>query len=171
MRMRLQAVVRAWALAGGVLLLVVVAVTMVNVGAFTLDMLARPFGLRIRGLPGYEDFVRLAAGSGVLMLFPYCQLRHGHITVDFFTEGLAASRRRRLDVLWLCCMFALALFLCAWMSVGAWETYNDNALSRVLGWPEWPFYVPGVVSLLLWAATAAINIADMTHNGGGDAGA
>jgi hypothetical protein len=41
------------------------------------------------------------------------------------------------------------------MVLGLLETRADGALSRVLGWPEWPFYLPGIASLLLWAAIAA----------------
>jgi TRAP-type C4-dicarboxylate transport system permease small subunit len=35
------------------------------------------------------------------------------------------------------------------------ENRDDQAISRVLGWPEWPFYLPGLVSLALWALVAA----------------
>ena len=34
------------------------------------------------------------------------------------------------------------------------ERYEDRAISRVLGWPEWPFMIPGILSLLLWAIVA-----------------
>ena len=79
MRPLLDKVVVWWALLGGAILLAIVLVTVANVGAFTLDRLARPFGERVAGLPGYEDFVRLAVSCAGLMLFPYCQLRRGHI--------------------------------------------------------------------------------------------
>ena len=45
------------------------------------------------------------------------------------------------------------------------ETRADGALSRVLGWPEWPFYLPGIVSLLLWAAVAAVQIFERESDG------
>ena len=75
--------VRLWAVAGGAIMLLIVAVTAVNVGAFALDVALRSFGWRIPALPGYEDFVRLAIGPALLMLFPYCQLQRGHIAADF----------------------------------------------------------------------------------------
>ena len=31
-------------------------------------------------------------------------------------------------------------------------------VSPVLGWPEWPFYLPGIVSLALWALVALSQI-------------
>jgi hypothetical protein len=42
------------------------------------------------------------------------------------------------------------------MAIGMTETRADQAVSRVLGWPEWPFYLPGLVSLALWAVVAAM---------------
>ena len=55
-------------------------------------------------------------------------------------------------------MAVMALFLAYWMVLGLLETRADGALSRVLGWPEWPFYLPGIASLLLWAAIAAYQV-------------
>ena len=68
-----------WALLGGVLLFAIVFVTVTNVGGFALDRVARLFGGTVYGLPGYEDFVRLAISAAALMLLPYCQLVRGHL--------------------------------------------------------------------------------------------
>jgi TRAP-type C4-dicarboxylate transport system permease small subunit len=147
-----------WAILGGVVLLAIVLVTATNVGAFGLDKLARLFGGTVSGLPGYEDFVRLAISGAALMLFPYCQLKRGHVAVDFFVNMTPWSVRRALDAISLVAMAAMALFLAYWMVLGLLETRADGALSRVLGWPEWPFYLPGIASLLLWAAIAAYQV-------------
>ncbi len=56
-------------------------------------------------------------------------------------------------------MACLSVFLAYWMILGMLETRADHALSRVLGWPEWPFYLPGVVSMLLWSTVAALQLA------------
>jgi len=145
-----------WALAGGVLIIVIMVVTSINVGAFGLDRLARLFGSTVSGLPGYEDFVRLAISGAALMFLPYCQFKRGHVAVDLFVSLLPSAARNLLDRLWLVAIVLLALFLAYWMVFGMLETQADQALSPVLGWPEWPFYLPGIVSLSLWALTAAL---------------
>lgn len=155
-RARAARAARLWALAGGVLLLAIVAVTAVNVGAFALDTAARQFGVRIPGLPGYEDFVRLAIGPAFLMLLPYCQLVRGHVTADVFTDRLPDRVRRRLDGLWRRLTAVAAAALGAGLAAGMLETRADNVLSPILGWAEWPFYLPAIVSLLLWSAVAAL---------------
>ena len=147
-----------WAILGGVTLLAIVLVTVTNVGAFGLDKIARLFGGTVSGLPGYEDFVRLAISGAALMLFPYCQLKRGHVAVDLFVNMTPRVVQRALDAVALVAMTALALFLAYWMVLGLLETRADGALSRVLGWPEWPFYLPGIASLLLWAAIAGSQV-------------
>lgn len=156
MRAFLEKLAAGWALLGGVILLTIVAVTVTNAGAFALDRIARVFGGTISGLPGYEDFVRLAIGAAALMLFPYCQLKRGHIAVDLFVDKTPRPVQKALDLLSLTAMAGLAAFLAYWMVLGLAETRADGALSRVLGWPEWPFYLPGIASLALWAAVASL---------------
>lgn len=160
MRSLIAKAAAGWALLGGALLLAIALVTTANAGAFTLDRLARLFGANVSGLPGYEDFVRLVVSAAVLMLFPYCQLRRGHIVVDLFAKWLSPGLRRALDLAALALVALLALFLAYWMALGLAETRADGALSRVLGWPEWPFYLPGLASLLLWALVALSQMAE-----------
>ena len=157
-----------WALLGGVLVLAITAVTSLNVGAFILDRFGRAFGMYVEGLPGYEDFVRLAISSAALMFFPYCQLKRGHVAVDIFVAGLPGSVQRHLDRVWLVLTAASAVFLGYWMIFGLLESRSDQVTTSILGWPEWPFYAPGVVSLALWAAVAA---AQLTRPEGTDRGA
>ncbi|MDX1527149.1 MAG: TRAP transporter small permease subunit [Gammaproteobacteria bacterium] len=155
MRSVIDRTATCWALLGGLILFVIVLVTVFNVAAFALDRLVRLFGGTVSGLPGYEDFVRLAISAAALMLLPYCQLKRGHVVVDLFAGMLPRAAWQALTRTSLVAMAALALFLAYWMALGMQETRADGALSRVLGWPEWPFYLPGIVSLLLWAAVAA----------------
>jgi TRAP-type C4-dicarboxylate transport system permease small subunit len=96
------------------------------------------------------------------MLLPYCQARRGHVAVDILAETvMPRGVQRGLDTLWQLLIAVLAVFLAWKMTLGMLETYGDHALSRVLGWPVWPFYLPGIASLVLWAAVA---LADLRPN-------
>lgn len=167
--MILERIVRAWALAGGVMLLAITAVTTVNAGAFVLDRLAGLAGADVAGLSGYEDFVRLTVSAAVLMFFPYCQLRRGHAAVALFTAALPRRALRALERVWLALTALMALFLGYWMALGLAEVRGDNASSSVLGWPVWPFFGPGVVSLGLWALVAARQCARAPETEDGEA--
>jgi TRAP-type C4-dicarboxylate transport system permease small subunit len=147
----LERLAAAWALLGGAFVASIMIVTSINVGSLSIDRLSGLFDLHLSGLPGYEDFVRLAVSCAALMFLPYCQQRRAHVKVDLFVSMLPKVMRTFLDKCWLAVMLLLALFLAYWMTMGMLETRSDNVLSPVLGWSEWPFYGPGIVSLLIWA--------------------
>jgi TRAP-type C4-dicarboxylate transport system permease small subunit len=149
-----------WAIAGGLVLLAIVLVTAANAGAFAADRLARSWGGTVAALPGYEDFVRLAISGAALMFFPYAQAERGHVAVDIFVGWLPAGLRRLLERLWLLLTIAIGLFLAWWMWFGMARARADALVTGVLGWPDWPFYLPGIASLVLWAAVAAVQLAD-----------
>lgn len=151
-----ERIASVWALLGGVFVIAIMLVTSWNAGAFALDRIARFSGDSISGLPGYEDFVRLTISCAALMFLPYCQAKRGHVAVDLFAGQFPLSIQRWLERISLLLTALLAVFLAYWMVLGMLETRSDHALSRVLGWPEWPFYIPGIISLMLWAAIALV---------------
>lgn len=148
----LERAAATFAIAGGTLLLAIAAVTGLDVLLRLADLLA-PGRLGI--VKGYEDLVRLTVSAAVPMLFPWCELRRGHVAVDLLVERLPAAAQRALDRLGVVLSLLLALFLLFWMVQGMLETRADGRVAGVLAWPEWPFYLPGLASLLLWAAVAA----------------
>jgi TRAP-type C4-dicarboxylate transport system permease small subunit len=153
-----------WATFGGFVLLLIVVVTTINVVAFAIDRAVRHFDTTFSALPGFEDFVRLAISGAALMFFPYCQSMRGHVTVDILISHINLKAQWALDVFSLIMTVVLALFLAYWMSLGLLETKADNAVSLVLGWHEWPFYIPGILSLLLWALIAFMQIFEPRSN-------
>lgn len=160
LRRALAGAAAAWAVLGGLTLVAVIAVTLANVGAVALDGLMRPFGGAVGGLPGYEDFVRLAVSGAAPSFLPWCQQQRGHVAADLFVSRLPRGLGRALDRFWLAALVALCAFLGWTMAQGMAEARADGALSPVLGWPEWPFYAPGVASLVLWGLVAAAQIVD-----------
>lgn len=153
------------ALAAGALLFAIVAVTTTNVAAFALDRIARLSGGTVGGLPGYEDFVQLAVSGAALMILPCCQARRGHVAVDLFLARAPRALQRGIDRAWLLLTAAVALFLGYWMVLGMIEARGDGMLTSVLGWPVWPFYLPGIAAMPLWAAIALAQIGDASTNG------
>lgn len=151
----LERLAAAFAIAGGTILLAIAAVTGLNVLLYLADALA-PGRLGI--VKGYEDLVRLWVGAAVPMLLPWCELRRGHVAVDLLAERLPERIRRVLDRTAVALSFALALFLAFWMVQGLLETRADGRIAGVLGWPEWPFYLPGLAALALWAAVAGARL-------------
>ena len=155
----MQRITAIWALAGGIGLLLIVAVTTVNTGLFTIDRIATLLiGQNVRGLPGYEDFVLLVIGGTALSFFPYCQLHGQHINVTLFSHRFPRRVNRALDRLWVVVALGTAMFLTYWLFQGVWERRSDHSITRVLGWLEWPFMAPGVISLVLWVLVSLLQL-------------
>lgn len=155
---KLDWIVSGWALLAGVLTLLIVLATTINTAAFGADKIARLFGANVGGLSGYEDFVRLVISAAALMFFPYCQRRKGHVAVDLFAEQFSDQAQKVIESIILILTIILALFLAYWMTLGMISAYEDFASSPILGWPNWPFYIPGILSLALWAVVAAVQL-------------
>jgi len=153
-----------FAVAGGLLALMIAVITIVNVTAFGLDKVARLFDANVPAIIGYEDFVSMIISSAALMFFPYCQAQHGHVAVDVFIKMFPDWFARSIDVISGILMTALALFLGYMMVHGMIEVRSDNTLSAILGWQIWPFYVPGIASMFLWAMIAGSQIFEREAN-------
>ena len=90
---------------------------------------------------GDVELVELGAGAAVSAFLPYCQLRGGNVLVDFFTGGLSAATRSRMDAAHAL-VFAFCAGLVAWqMLLGGIDTYQVNDQTMVLGVPTWISYV------------------------------
>lgn len=140
-----------WVYLAGIILISIVLVTVFNIGAFGLDKIARNFNLSIGGIPGYEDFIELSMSCVALMFFPYTQLERGHVSVDFFADKLSTKNQVLLDKIWLFVTFCIVIFLAYFMFLGLLESRSDSAVSSILGWSKWPFYIPGTISLVMWS--------------------
>lgn len=147
-----------FALAGGLIIMLIVFVTTTNVAAFTLNRIASLFGSQVHGLSGYEDFVRLAMSAAALMFFPLAQAKHGHVAVDIFMNHAPAWLQRFTSMCWSVLVVIMAAFLMYWMIIGMFEKKADHVVVGVLNWVEWPFYIPGILSLLLWALVALVQL-------------
>ena len=147
-----------FALGGGLIIMAIVFVTTANVTAFALNRIASLFGSQVAGLSGYEDFVRLAMSAAALMFFPLAQVKHGHVAVDIFMNKAPQWLQRFTDMCWSVLVVIMSVFLMYWMIIGLFEKKADHVVVGVLNWVEWPFYIPGILSLLLWALIALAQV-------------
>ena len=158
-------VAAVWALGGGIILLLITAVTGLNIAASIGDRIARWFDLSLSSPGGYEDFVSVAIATAALMFLPWCQWQHGHVTINFLVRQLPKLLQHVLYRLSLGLTIAMSLFLAWWMGQGLLTGYTDQVLTPILSWPLWPFYAPGVLSLLLWSLIASIQLLNAFCNG------
>lgn len=147
-----------WALIGGALLLLIVVVTAINAAGFTANAVARSWGGNVSGLPGYEDAVQMLVGVAALMMFPYAQLHRAHAAVDVVMQYAPAWANRGVAIL-SSTVLAMLLVWMAWMlAQGTLQVRADRIETTVLGWQVWVFMPFAVISCLLWATAAVLDI-------------
>lgn len=132
-RSLISGVIATWALAGGLVLLVIVLATAVNAAGFTADMIAGLWGGDVPGLSGYEDGVTMLIGVAALAMFPYCQLHGGHAAVDIFMDKAPDWARRGVEILSGLLVTALALTMAVMLIYGTIETRRRQCRNRRAG--------------------------------------
>ncbi len=149
--------IHGWALLGGVLLLLIVAITAVNAAGFTANMVARSWGGYVSGLPGYEDAVQILVGVAAFMMFPYAQLYRAHASVDVVMQFAPAWANRVVGVVSGLVLAALLIWMAWMLAQGTLQMRGDRVETTVLGWPIWIFMPAAVVSCVLWAVATVID--------------
>lgn len=136
---RLLALCKLFALAGGLVL--VVLVLMSNVSIIGRKLASAP-------VAGDVEVLQMCAAFACASFFAYCHLVGGDVKVDFFTACASARAVRLLDAAGSL-LFALVGGVLAWRSwVAAMTVREAGETSIILGWPVWVaqvLMVPGFV--------------------------
>ena len=111
-------------------------------------------------LAGDFELTGVAAGLAIALFMPWCQLRRGHIAVDFFTTRASPRAKDRLDRAGTL-MLAAVMALLAWRTTrGGINAWQNHAGSMLLGFPDWIVYLGMVPPLGL---TVVIALAQATR--------
>jgi TRAP-type C4-dicarboxylate transport system permease small subunit len=107
-------------------------------------------------LVGDFELSGAAAGAAIALFMPWCQVRRGHILVDFFTARASAATQGALDRLGAL-LLALAMALLAWRTtLGGLNAWNTQSTTMMMGLPEWIVYAGMVPPLALTALIALL---------------
>jgi TRAP-type C4-dicarboxylate transport system permease small subunit len=134
---------RAFALIGGFVLVAMMLMSLVSI--FGRAVLNKP-------LPGDYELVQLGCAVAVAAFLPFCQMRGGHVLVDFFTANARASVRATLDTLGAL-LLAVAAAVFAWrLAAGALSLKDANDQTTILEIPTWWVVASMVPSFALLSA-------------------
>jgi len=130
---------------------------------FTLLTLLSLYSVGMRNLAGSPimgdwELVQIGCAVAIAACFPMCQMRGGHIIVDFFTQGVGRVTRKRLDGVGAL-VLAVMMALLAWRTAaGAVDAKANNETSMIMELPTWLGYALMVPSFAL-ASVAALYVA------------
>lgn len=116
-------------------------------------------------IAGDFELTGVATGAAIALFMPLCQLKKGHIIVDFFTAKARQTTTAMLDrlgALMVCAVFALV----AWRSVlGGINAYDSFSGTMMLGFPEWVVYAAMVPPFVLCSLIALVQAFSSTVEG------
>jgi TRAP-type C4-dicarboxylate transport system permease small subunit len=105
---------------------------------------------------GDFELTGVATGAAIALFMPLCQLKRGHIIVDFFTAKASEKTNHFLDrvgALFVSSVFALM----AWRTVlGGMNAYSSFSGTMMLGFPEWIVYAAMVPPFILCSLIALV---------------
>jgi TRAP-type C4-dicarboxylate transport system permease small subunit len=142
-----RAVIRIWALLGG---LVLVALVLMTAASATLDLLFN------RPIAGDFELVQMGVAVAAFSFLPYCELTRANVVVDLFTEWASARAKAAMALLGSVVAFGFAGLLIWRMQEGMRDYVEYAEYTSILGIPVWIAFPPILVSLLLLMVAALI---------------
>lgn len=156
----LYRVCQFFALAGGVVLLALINMSLVSI--IGRKLFAEP-------IRGDIELMEIGASIAIAAFLPLCEMRGLHIKVDTFTMKLPGCVQRGLDAIGhsLCMLAALIL---AWRTgLQLLDNLEYGDVSTLLSIPMWIPLMFIVPSLVLLALCSLARITDLFHRSGGHA--
>lgn len=139
-----------WALAGGVVLMAVVALQ-------TASVIGGVFG---HPLPGDFELTELGIAVAVFAFLPYCQLKDANVTADIFTSGLGSRAKAALGFVASVVALVFAVIMIWRTSAGTVSQFEYDYQTAILGIPVGYAYGAIVVSLVLLALACLVTLAE-----------
>ncbi|WP_420413280.1 TRAP transporter small permease [Roseibium sp.] len=141
-------IITYWALAGGLVLLLVVAVNMASIiGA----MFGKPF-------PGDFELTEMGVAIAVFAFLPYCQLTGANVSADIFTAGASKRLIAFFTLLGSLTALGFACLLIWRMYYGMLDQKEYGYTTTILQIPHWMAFVPILISLALLALAALVTL-------------
>ncbi|MSQ53964.1 MAG: TRAP transporter small permease [Betaproteobacteria bacterium] len=145
MRRLIDWLARAFAFAGGSVLVALTGMSVASIAGRTI--LGKP-------IQGDFELVQISCAVCVAAFLPYCQSKRGNIIVDFFTTRAPARVKAGLDAFGAL-LVALMTGVLAWRTgVGALAVKASGESFMILGLPVWIGYAAMVPSFALTSVVA-----------------
>lgn len=140
-----------WALAGGMVVLGVVAI---NTWSVLGQALAR------RPFAGTVELTELGVAVAVFAFLPYCQLMGANVTADIFTARAGPRAIAAFALAASIVALGFSLLLAQRMYLGLLDQQAFRYTTAILQVRIWWAFVPMVGSLLLLAAASAVTLGE-----------
>lgn len=132
---------------------------MVLLGVMTAFLVIQVVGRNVfnAGLPWAEELARYAGLGVVYLAVPLLLLRDKHIKVELLEAGLTGHPARALKLV----NEILVFIFCLFFLFGGWQFMKraSQFSTAALGIPNWLYYLPAAVGMVLLTLVAATRVA------------
>ena len=136
----LRGIIRSWALAGGMIIALLVLITAAS--AVSNLLFNVPFS-------GEYELAKHFVGIAIFTFLPYCQLTGANVTVDIFTSGLGSRAKAAMALLSSLLAAVFAIVLLRQMSLGFGDYIRYPEETAALHIRLWTAFPPILISLAL----------------------
>lgn len=143
-----------FALAGGVLILGVVAVNSWSILAAALA--GRPF-------PGAFELTEVGVAVAVFLFLPYCQLTDANVTADIFTARASPRAIATFGVAAALAALGFSALVAQRMWLGMLDQKAYNLTTAILQIPIWWAFVPILAALALLVLASMVSLAETSR--------
>lgn len=140
---------RGLAIAGGVMLCILAALTTISVTGRSL--LSAP-------IQGDFELVAIGTGLAVFAFLPWCQITRGNVIVDFFMVRAPVRLKAFCDLIGGIFYLAIGILLTWRMIFGGIDMYNNNELSMTIGFPRWTTFPPSILMMAFLVVVVAYTV-------------
>lgn len=146
-----EAIARALALAGGVVLLFLVVLTCLSIAGRALV----PFDLGIGPIRGIYDMTEIGMAAAIFAFLPWAHLKEAHARVDLFLPVMPVPLDRALDLLFNLAMFAVAVFGTWRLYLGMQDKLSYGETTLIAQIPVWQGFAASLVGAVGFVVIAA----------------
>lgn len=131
----------ALAMAGGVVLLAIVALTCVSIIGRALV----PLDLGIGPIRGIYDITEIGMAAAIFAFLPWTQFKEAHARVDLFQPALPVAVNKTLDLVFNIAMFLVALVGTYRLYLGMIDKHSYGETTLIAQIPVWQGYAASLV--------------------------
>lgn len=148
----LERICAGLAIAGGAVLVLLTATTMVSITGRAL------IGIGLGPVPGDYELVEAGTAFAIFAFLPWCQMKRGHVTVDLFLARFGARVNAAVDTLANVLMTAASALIAwrLWLGLLDKKAYGETTF--ILQFPLWWGYAAAMIGAIVFVIACAFTV-------------
>jgi TRAP-type C4-dicarboxylate transport system permease small subunit len=148
----MRKVAATMALAGGLVLLALVALTCISVSGRAL------VGLGLGPVPGDFELVEMGVAFAVFAFLPWCHLNRGHAAVELLTRYFGRTANAVLDLVADLLIFLVAAVITWRLALGTLDKRSYHETTFILQLPVWWAYAGCLAGAAVFTVVALYGV-------------